>query len=40
MATRGRLTVGARTLEVTGSSWMDHEFFTHTLAPEQAGKVC
>ena len=37
MATRGRLTVGARTLEVTGSSWMDHEFFTHTLAPEQAG---
>ena len=35
--TRGRLTLGARTLEVTGSSWMDHEFFTHTLAPEQAG---
>ncbi|MEW6657156.1 MAG: lipocalin-like domain-containing protein [Thermodesulfobacteriota bacterium] len=37
MDTRGRLTLGERTLEVTGSSWMDHEFFTHTLAAEQAG---
>jgi predicted secreted hydrolase len=37
LETRGRLTLGERTLEVTGSSWMDHEFFTHTLAPEQAG---
>jgi predicted secreted hydrolase len=35
--TRGRLTLGGRTLEVTGSSWMDHEFFTHTLAPDLAG---
>jgi predicted secreted hydrolase len=35
--TRGRITVNGRDLEVTGSSWMDHEFFTHTLAPEQAG---
>jgi predicted secreted hydrolase len=35
--TRGRLTWGERTLEVAGSSWMDHEFFTHGLAPEQAG---
>jgi predicted secreted hydrolase len=35
--TRGRLILGERTLEVTGSSWMDHEFFTHTLAPELAG---
>ncbi|MBI4794514.1 MAG: carotenoid 1,2-hydratase [Deltaproteobacteria bacterium] len=37
METRGRILLGERTLEVTGSSWMDHEFFTHTLAPEQAG---
>ncbi len=37
MDTRGRLTLGARTLEVTGSSWMDHEFFTHNLAPDLAG---
>jgi len=37
MDTQGRLIVGERTLEVNGSSWMDHEFFTHTLAPEQAG---
>ena len=35
--TRGRLILGDRTLEVTGSSWMDHEFFTHTLAAAQAG---
>jgi len=35
--TRGRLILGERNLEVTGSSWMDHEFFTHTLAPAQAG---
>ncbi|MHB8068845.1 MAG: lipocalin-like domain-containing protein [Desulfobaccales bacterium] len=35
--TKGRLLLGERSLEVTGSSWMDHEFFTHTLAPEQAG---
>lgn len=37
MKTRGRLRLGARELEVTGSSWMDHEFFTHTLTAEQAG---
>ena len=37
METRGRIHLGGRDLEVTGSSWMDHEFFTHTLAPEQAG---
>jgi predicted secreted hydrolase len=37
MDTKGRLTLGERTLEVTGSSWMDHEFFTQTLAPDLAG---
>ena len=37
MDTRGRVILGGRELEVTGSSWMDHEFFTHTLAAEQAG---
>lgn len=37
METEGRILVNKRELEVTGSSWMDHEFFTHTLAPEQAG---
>ncbi len=35
--TRGRVRLKERDLEVTGSSWMDHEFFTHTLAPEHAG---
>jgi predicted secreted hydrolase len=37
LATRGRLTVGERRLEVTGTSWMDHEFFTRALAPGQVG---
>ncbi len=37
LATKGRLTLGERTLEVTGSSWMDHEWFSHSLAPELAG---
>ncbi|MFZ5451926.1 MAG: lipocalin-like domain-containing protein [Thermodesulfobacteriota bacterium] len=37
METRGRIRVGKRELEVTGSSWMDHEFFTHTLTAEQEG---
>ena len=37
MDTKGRLLLKEQTLEVTGSSWMDHEFFTHTLAPELAG---
>ena len=37
MDTRGRVHLGKRDLEVTGSSWMDHEFFTQTLAPDLAG---
>ncbi|MDD2904287.1 MAG: lipocalin-like domain-containing protein [Syntrophales bacterium] len=37
METRGRIQVGKRDLEVTGTSWMDHEFFTHTLTAGQAG---
>jgi predicted secreted hydrolase len=35
--TRGTLTLRGRKLEVSGSSWMDHEFFTHQLEPNQAG---
>jgi predicted secreted hydrolase len=37
LATEGSITVDGKTLEVSGLSWMDHEFFTHQLAPDQAG---
>ncbi len=35
--TRGTLTVNGRAVPVTGTSWMDHEFFTGGLAPGLAG---
>ncbi len=35
--TRGRITVAGRDLEVKGESWMDHEFFTGSPAPDQVG---
>ena len=37
LATEGAITVDGKTLEVSGLSWMDHEFFTHQLASDQAG---
>jgi len=37
LATKGTLTLGERTLEVTGTSWFDREFSTSQLAPEQVG---
>ena len=37
LATEGAITVDGKALEVSGLSWMDHEFFTHQLAPDQAG---
>lgn len=37
MATDGRIVVGADTLGVTGTSWMDHEFGSNQLAPGQVG---
>ncbi len=37
LATRGQLTLGGRTLAVTGLSWMDHEFFTSSMAPDLVG---
>src|SRR3979409_1843083 len=33
----GGVGVGEKKFEVTGTSWMDHEFFTHQLAAEQTG---
>jgi len=37
LKTEGRLTLAGKPLEVTGESWMDHEFFTGGLAAGQAG---
>ena len=37
METRGTLTLNGKALPVTGLSWMDHEFGTSQLSPEQAG---
>lgn len=37
LATGGELGLNGRTLVVNGTSWMDHEFFTHQLDPEQVG---
>jgi predicted secreted hydrolase len=37
LATSGAIDLGSREIEVSGSSWMDHEFFTHQLEPEQSG---
>jgi predicted secreted hydrolase len=37
MPTHGRLTVGAESFEVDGPSWMDHEFSSNAMAPNQVG---
>lgn len=37
LATRGMLTLGGRTVEVTGESWFDHEWATNQLTAEQVG---
>ncbi|MCC6539375.1 MAG: carotenoid 1,2-hydratase [Bryobacterales bacterium] len=34
---RGSLVLNGQTFELTGTAWMDHEFFTHQLEAEQAG---
>ncbi len=37
MPTRGTLAIGGTRVEVTGTSWMDHEFSTSVLEPGQQG---
>ena len=37
LETRGRLRIGSEAIEVTGSSWMDHEFGTSFLEQGQIG---
>ncbi len=35
--TSGFVELGGKKFEVTGTSWMDHEFFTHQLTADQTG---
>ncbi|MGQ9688135.1 MAG: lipocalin-like domain-containing protein [Desulfobaccales bacterium] len=37
LATRGKLTLNGRILEVSGTSWFDREFSTSQLTPDQVG---
>ena len=37
LTTSGSIELGGKKFEVTGTSWMDHEFFTHQLEPGQTG---
>jgi predicted secreted hydrolase len=37
LLTRGSIEVGGRSYAVEGLSWMDHEFFTHSLESNQSG---
>jgi predicted secreted hydrolase len=37
LATQGSIQLNGKDFSVAGLSWMDHEFFTHQLEPDQAG---
>ncbi len=37
LETSGRLAVDGTPYQVTGLTWMDHEFFSHSMAPNQIG---
>jgi predicted secreted hydrolase len=37
LTTSGAVELGKKRFEVSGSSWMDHEFFTHQLGSQQTG---
>ncbi|HXN94801.1 MAG TPA: carotenoid 1,2-hydratase, partial [Candidatus Acidoferrales bacterium] len=37
LATSGVIELSGKRFEVSGTSWMDHEFFTHQLEPNQTG---
>jgi len=36
LTTTGTIQLNGKSYDVSGLSWMDHEFFTHQLSPEQA----
>lgn len=37
LLTRGTIEMAGKSIEVRGTSWMDHEFFTHSMDAEQVG---
>jgi predicted secreted hydrolase len=37
LLTNGTVSLNGKNYKVTGTSWMDHEYFTHELEPNQAG---
>jgi predicted secreted hydrolase len=37
LAAQGTIEIGGQTYTVEGTAWMDHEFFTNQLSPEQTG---
>ena len=37
LLTTGTIEMAGKSIEVRGSSWMDHEFFTHSMDAEQVG---
>jgi predicted secreted hydrolase len=37
LATKGSIELDGKKFDVTGTTWMDHEFFTHQLEANQAG---
>ncbi len=37
LTTNGTVTLNSNMFSVSGTAWMDHEFFTHQLTPNQAG---
>jgi predicted secreted hydrolase len=37
LLTSGTIELNGKSYKVTGTSWMDHEYFTHELEPNQAG---
>ena len=37
LKTTGTIALDGKSIPVTGTSWMDHEFFTHQLEPQQVG---
>ena len=37
LETTGKIQTAGKTFEVSGTAWMDHEFFTHQLSADQVG---
>jgi len=37
LRTRGTIAMAGKSIQVQGSSWMDHEFFTHSMETDQLG---